>query len=85
MLEDQVLSADPGLRETDQPALLGAGDGQVGLDPGHEILRHEGLELQLGSVGLSAYQGSAGNEGSMTVRLYWFCALAAAIVPIPSP
>ena len=30
---------------------------------------------RFGSVGSFAYQGSVGNDGSMIVRLYWFCAL----------
>ena len=35
--------------------------------------------------GLSAYQGSSGNVGSMTVRLYWSSASRDANVSSPSP
>ena len=38
-----------------------------------------------GSMGLSAYQGSIPNEGSMIVRLYWSCASSACRVCSPSP
>src|ERR1700758_2286346 len=37
----------------------------------------------LGSVGLSAYHGGTPNVGSITVRLYWFCALSDCSVSRP--
>src|SRR5215469_12768018 len=39
----------------------------------------------LGLSGLFAYHGSIANDGSMIVRLYWFCALRLSKVSSPSP
>ena len=82
-LRRRSCSADAGLREADQPVLLvsrvrRAATREFCVTQGTRSLVMKVSYWRFGSLGLSAYQGSMANDGSMIVRLYWFLCVEAA-------
>src|SRR5690348_2051759 len=86
MLQEEVLCGYARLREPDQPGLLAARRRQVPLDPGRQLLGHEGLvaEMRMARIiGVPGIDGECGlNYRQVISILYAECSHGLEAIPI---